>query len=754
MSPTITTIDPATGADLATYDAHDEAAVDAALARAHTAYESWSAVPLDERCDLLRSVGKLLTERREDYAALITAEMGKPLAEALAEIDKCAWNCDVVAESAPSWLGDHEVASGAARSWLSYEPMGVVFAVMPWNYPFWQVLRFASAALVAGDAGVLKHSPNVTGCALAIESLFADAGAPAGLFTTLVLADEQLGEMTPRIVGDARVAAVTLTGSERAGEAIGAAAGRSLKKSVLELGGSDPFVVLDDADLASAAKVAVKSRYGNGGQSCIAAKRFIVADAVADEFVRLFVEQVAALVVGDPTDSATTIGPMARDDLRDGLARQVSDSVAEGAVLVTGGSIHRRTRLLLRADRARPRPAGHDLVRRGDLRSRRRDRPRPRRRPRRRARQRHDVRPRRLRLVAVRPRARRRSPDPLRRPVRQRDGRFGPAAAVRRHRPQRLRPRAVGRGHARVHQRAHDVRQRGGRAMTTLDHRRPDRRRPRGQPRGAPRPDGGLRGIEQGMSRLAGKVALITGVGGGMGVAAARRFAAEGARVVGCDLDAEGAARTEALVRAEGGEITVMGGVDLGDADAARTWVDAAVATYDGIDVLYNNASTQRFGAIDELGIDEWDFTMRNELDLVYYTVRAAWPHLKAHGGGSIINVGSIAALRGVEFMPQNAHSAAKGGVIALTLQLVVEGGPHGIRANTISPGMTETPNTAPLLADPPERFRTVVLDRIPLGRHGQPEDVVNAAVFLASDESSWISGTNIVIDGGASVLG
>jgi len=145
---------------------------------------------------------------------------------------------------------------------------------------------------------------------------------------------------------------------------------------------------------------------------------------------------------------------------------------------------------------------------------------------------------------------------------------------------------------------------------------------------------------------------------------------------------------------------------------------------------------------------------MRNELDLVYYTVRAAWPHLKAHGGGSIINVGSIAALRGVEFMPQNAHSAAKGGVIALTLQLVVEGGPHGIRANTISPGMTETPNTAPLLADPPERLRTVVLDRIPLGRHGQPEDVVNAAVFLASDESSWISGTNIVIDGGASVLG
>ena len=175
---------------------------------------------------------------------------------------------------------------------------------MPWNYPFWQVLRFACAALVAGNAGVLKHSPNVTGCALAIEELFVDAGAPAGLFTTVVLDDDQLGEMTPRIIGDPRIAAVTLTGSERAGEAVGAAAGRFLKKSVLELGGSDPFVVLDDADLVAAADAAVKSRFGNGGQSCISAKRFIVAESVADEFVALFVDRVGALVVGDPTDPA------------------------------------------------------------------------------------------------------------------------------------------------------------------------------------------------------------------------------------------------------------------------------------------------------------------------------------------------------------------------------------------------------------------------------------------------------------------
>ena len=254
--------------------------------------------------------------------------------------------------------------------------------------------------------------------------------------------------------------------------------------------------------------------------------------------------------------------------------------------------------------------------------------------------------------------------------------------------------------------------------------------------------------------RLDGRVALITGVGGGIGAVAAARFAAEGARVVGCDLDESSAAATEAAVRDTGGEITVMGGVDLGDAEAARDWVDAAVAVHDGIDVLYNNASTQRFASLDDLTVADWDFTMRNELDLVYYTVRAAWPHLKAAGGGSILNVGSIAAIRGVEFMAQNAHSTAKGGVIALTLQLVVEGGPHGIRANVISPGLVETPNTAPMLADPPERMRTVVLDRIPLGRHGRPDDIVNAAVFLSSDEASWISGAHLVIDGGGSVLG
>jgi meso-butanediol dehydrogenase/(S,S)-butanediol dehydrogenase/diacetyl reductase len=256
------------------------------------------------------------------------------------------------------------------------------------------------------------------------------------------------------------------------------------------------------------------------------------------------------------------------------------------------------------------------------------------------------------------------------------------------------------------------------------------------------------------LGRLDGKIALITGTGGGMGTVAAQLFAREGARVVGCDLDAEGAKQTVELVRAEGGEMTAMAPVDLGDAAAAQDWVDEAVKVYDGIDILYNNASTQRFAPLEELTPADWDFTIRNELSLVFYTTRAAWPHLQARGGGSIINVGSIAALRGVEFMAQNAHSSAKGGVLALTLQLVVEGGPYGIRANVISPGMTETPNTTPLLENPSERLRSVVLDRIPLGRVGRPEDVVNAAIFLASDESSWVSGANIVVDGGGSVLG
>ncbi len=334
----VITVNPATGEELARYAAHDAAAIDSALAAADAAAAAWAGTTLSERGALLRATGKLLTERREDYAALITAEMGKPLAEARAEIDKCAWNCEVVAERAADWLADRPLDSGAARAWVSYEPLGVVFAVMPWNYPFWQVLRFACAALASGNAGLLKHSPDTTGCALAIEALFLDAGAPAGLFQSLVVAPADVAAVSAAIVADPRVAAVTLTGSERAGAAVAAAAGAALKKTVLELGGSDPFVVLADADLDPAAAAAARSRFGNAGQSCVAAKRFIVVEAVAEQFLSRFLDQVSRLEVGDPTSPGTTMGPMVRADLREQLLAQVERTVAEGAVRLTGGS--------------------------------------------------------------------------------------------------------------------------------------------------------------------------------------------------------------------------------------------------------------------------------------------------------------------------------------------------------------------------------------------------------------------------------
>ena len=323
----VVTRNPATGEELASYDAHDEAGVEAALAATYAAAGVWRETPLEDRLALLRGVGKLLTERREEYAALITAEMGKPLAEAIGEVDKCAWNCEVVADLAPGWLADHEVASGASRSWLAYEPVGVVFAVMPWNFPFWQVLRFACAALAAGNAGLLKHSPDVTGCALAIEELFADAGAPAGLFRSLVVAPDDVAAVSRRVVEDPRVAAVTLTGSERAGSSIAAIAGASIKKTVLELGGSDPFVVLADADVDAAAATAVRARFANTGQSCVCAKRFVVHEDVADAFLERFVDHMSLL----------EIAPMAREDLRAGILRQVEETVAQGARLVVGG---------------------------------------------------------------------------------------------------------------------------------------------------------------------------------------------------------------------------------------------------------------------------------------------------------------------------------------------------------------------------------------------------------------------------------
>src|SRR5918999_1950001 len=337
VSAVVETVNPANGTGLGTYPALTWTEISYDLDAAHRAFLTWSATPLGERLTLLRADGRLPTERREQPAPLITAFMGKPITEALAEIDKCALNCQVVADLAGDWLADHPVASSAQRSWLSYEPLGVVFAVMPWNFPFWQVLRFAAAALAAGNAAVLKHSPNVTGCAVDIEQLFRDAGAPDGLFGSLVVAEADVAETSARLIADPRVAAVTLTGSERAGAAVGAAAGRALKKTVLELGGSDPLVVLDDADLEAASEAAVRSRFGNAGQSCLAAKRLIVAQPIADRFIQLLTAKVAALRLGDPTACDTQVGPMARADLREAIHRQFEQSIDQGAELVIGG---------------------------------------------------------------------------------------------------------------------------------------------------------------------------------------------------------------------------------------------------------------------------------------------------------------------------------------------------------------------------------------------------------------------------------
>jgi succinate-semialdehyde dehydrogenase/glutarate-semialdehyde dehydrogenase len=324
-------VNPATGEELAVYDEFAPEEIERALAEAHDAQARWRDVPFVERRRLMHGAAAVLRERRQEYARLATLEMGKPISEAETEIDKCARTCDFYAEHAERFLADVSVASDAERSYVAHDPIGVVLAVMPWNFPFWQVVRFAAPALMAGNAGLLKHSPNVSGCALAVEDVFRTAGFPPGLFRTLLIGDAAVGETVSRLIEDPRICAVTLTGSERAGAAVGAAAGRALKKSVLELGGSDPFIVLADADVAAVGPYAVRSRFLNAGQSCLAAKRFIVDDAVADEFEQRFADAVAALPVGDPLDPATRIGPLAREDLLDHLEAQVRDSVSAGA---------------------------------------------------------------------------------------------------------------------------------------------------------------------------------------------------------------------------------------------------------------------------------------------------------------------------------------------------------------------------------------------------------------------------------------
>ncbi len=331
----IETVDPSTGETIERYEEMSPARVREIVGLAHRSFGAWSRTGLAQRADLMRAAASVLRRRVDVFARLMAREMGKPLEQGRSEIEKCAWVCEYYADHAEGFLSDEAAVTDASRSYVAYRPLGVILAVMPWNFPFWQVFRFAAPGLMAGNAGVLKHASNVMGCALAIESVFREAGFPEDLFRTLVI-----GSKAVRGVIEApEVRAATLTGSGPAGRAVAAAAGESLKKTVLELGGSDPYVVLEDADLEETVATCVNSRLINSGQSCIAAKRFIVVDAVRDEFERRYVELMATKRMGDPMEPGVDLGPQARADLRDELHEQVVRSIDRGARVLLGGAV-------------------------------------------------------------------------------------------------------------------------------------------------------------------------------------------------------------------------------------------------------------------------------------------------------------------------------------------------------------------------------------------------------------------------------
>jgi succinate-semialdehyde dehydrogenase/glutarate-semialdehyde dehydrogenase len=326
-------INPATQTLIREYPDHNSEDVEEMLERSSRAFRDFSKTSFDQRADMLNQAAAVLREKKEQWARLMTEEMGKPIKEARAEVEKCAWVCEHYAETGAQGLKPKKIATDATSSWVQFQPLGTVLAVMPWNFPFWQVFRFAAPTLMAGNTALLKHAGNVSGCALAIEEIFAQAQVPDGVFQTLLI-DHDLAE---KVIKDRRVHAVSLTGSTRAGRAVASVAGQALKPTLLELGGSDPFIVLADANLEKAAKEATRARCLNSGQSCIAAKRFIVVDEVHDEFIHLFRKEMRALKVGDPTDEATDIGPQARVDLAEALHEQVKASIAAGAVALMGG---------------------------------------------------------------------------------------------------------------------------------------------------------------------------------------------------------------------------------------------------------------------------------------------------------------------------------------------------------------------------------------------------------------------------------
>ena len=331
----IQSVNPATGETLETFEETSAHELERILAAARAAFHEWRAVPFATRAQKTREAARVLRARAAEHARTITLEMGKPIVQSEAEIDKCALACEYYADHAEAMLAPQPRETDAARSYVRFDPLGPVLAVMPWNFPFWQVFRFAAPALMAGNAGILKHASNVPRTALAIQEVFREAGFPRGLFSTVLISSTAVA----RLIADPRIVAATLTGSDLAGRKVAEQAGRELKKTVLELGGSDPFVVLADADLAAAARAAADARLVNSGQSCIAAKRFIVVEPVADAFVERFVRELGSRRVGDPLDRATQVGPLARADLREALHRQVQESVKRGAKLLLGGAI-------------------------------------------------------------------------------------------------------------------------------------------------------------------------------------------------------------------------------------------------------------------------------------------------------------------------------------------------------------------------------------------------------------------------------
>jgi len=326
-------LNPATGELLETFDEWSDGKVAEVIDEVDRAWHSWRATTFADRSTLMKRAAEVLRENVETYARTMALEMGKPISEGRAEVTKCALCCDFYADHAPGFLADEMIASDAGKSYVAHRPLGTVLAVMPWNFPFWQVFRFAAPALMAGNTGVLKHSSNVPRCALQIEEVFVRAGFPANVFRTLMIGSRKVDA----VIENPRIKAVTLTGSDIAGRKVAAKAGEMLKKTVMELGGSDPFVVLADADLDEAAAVAAKARCINSGQSCIAAKRFIVVEEVYDAFLEKFTAQMAALVIDDPLKDRAQVGAQARDDLMRELHAQVEASVARGAKLALGG---------------------------------------------------------------------------------------------------------------------------------------------------------------------------------------------------------------------------------------------------------------------------------------------------------------------------------------------------------------------------------------------------------------------------------